>query len=138
MWFLECCGKFEQVADFAIRKGALVDLLIADKPGPEEIVRGPDDGVKDEAIDVELSSFPIRSCSDLSREEVSKGNGESGWFSVPFIRRYQMFLFNKTDKNRFWSFASLKEIVTQGPVLRLPPVLLERINIFLVPFGDLI
>ena len=33
--FLECCRKFERVADFPIWKGALVDRLIANEPGPD-------------------------------------------------------------------------------------------------------
>jgi len=79
--FLECCLEFEREVDFPIRKGALVDRLIANELGPEGIVRGPDDGAKDEARGVVLSSS-IGSSGDSSREEASKGKGEPGWFSV--------------------------------------------------------
>ena len=51
------------------------------EPGPEEIVRGPDDAAKDEAWGVELSSS-IGSSGDSSREEAWKGKGEPGRFSV--------------------------------------------------------
>jgi len=47
--FLECCREVEWEEGFPIRKGALVDRLIAIEPGPDEIVRGPDDAAKDEA-----------------------------------------------------------------------------------------
>ena len=55
-----------------------MDQLIAIKPGPEGIVRGPDERAKDEARGVELSSSPIGSCGDSSREEASKGKGKLG------------------------------------------------------------
>ena len=84
MGFLECCLEFDQEVDFPIRKGALVDRLIANELGLERIVRGPDDGAKDEARDVVLSSS-IGSSGDSSREEASKGKGEPGWFSVILV-----------------------------------------------------
>jgi len=65
-------------------KGALVDRLIANELGPEGIVRDPDDGAKDEARGVVLSSS-IGSSGDSSREEASKGKCETGWFSVILI-----------------------------------------------------
>ena len=52
------------MADFPIWKGALVDRLMAMEPGQEEIVRNPDDGAKDKASGVELSSSRIRSSGD--------------------------------------------------------------------------
>ena len=64
MRFLKCCTEFEHVADFPIWKGALVDRLMAMEPGQEEIVRNPDDGAKDKASGVELSSSRIRSSGD--------------------------------------------------------------------------
>jgi len=82
--FLECCLEFEREVDIPTRKGALVDRLIANELGPEGIVRGPDDGVKDEARGVVLSSS-IGSSGDSSQEEASKGKGEPGWFSVILI-----------------------------------------------------
>jgi len=82
--FLECCLEFEREVDFPTRKGALVDRLIVNELGPEGIVRGPDDGAKDEARGVVLSSS-IGSSGDSSREEASKGKGEPGWFSVILI-----------------------------------------------------
>ena len=84
MGFLECCLEFEREVDFPTWKGALVDRLIANELGPEGIVRGPDDGAKDEARSVVLS-LSIGSSGDSSREEASKGNGEPGWFSVILI-----------------------------------------------------
>jgi len=57
--FLECCLKFESVANFRISKATLVDQLIANEPGPKEILRGPDNGTKDDASGVELPSSPI-------------------------------------------------------------------------------
>jgi len=66
MGFLESCLEFEPIADSPIRKGALVNQLIAKEPSPEEIVRGGDDGAKDEARSVELSLSPIRSSGDSS------------------------------------------------------------------------
>ena len=56
MGFLECCQELERQVDFPIRKGPLVDRLIANELGPEGIVRGPDEGAKDEARGVLLSS----------------------------------------------------------------------------------
>ena len=84
MGFLACCLEVEREVDFPIRNGALVDRLIANELGPGGIVRGPDDGAKDEARRVELSSS-IGSSGDSSREEASKGKGEPGWFSVILI-----------------------------------------------------
>jgi len=88
----------------------IVDLLIANEPGPEEIVRGTDDWAKDKARGVELSSSPLGLSGDSSQDEIAKGKVEPGWFSVICIQGYQMSLFNKYDKNRFWSFVSLKEM----------------------------
>jgi len=59
--FLECCLNFEWVADFPILKATLVDQLIANEPGPKEILRGPDNGTKDDASGVEQPSSPIGS-----------------------------------------------------------------------------
>jgi len=54
---------------------------MAIEPGPERIIRGPDDRAQDEGTGVERSSSPIGSSGHLSREEASKGKGERGWFS---------------------------------------------------------
>jgi len=82
--FLECCLEFEREVDFPTRKGALVDRLIANELGPEGIVRGPDDGAKDEARGIVLSSS-MGSSGDSSREEASKGKREPGWLSVILV-----------------------------------------------------
>ena len=84
MRFLECCLELEREEDFPTLTGALVDRLIANGLGPEGIVRGPDDGAKDEPRGVVLSSS-IGSSGDSSREEAAKGKGEPGWFSVILI-----------------------------------------------------
>ena len=78
MGFLESCLEFEPIADSPIRKGALVDQLIAKEPSPEEIMRGGDDGAKDEARGVELSLSPIGSSGDSSWEQALNGKGEQG------------------------------------------------------------
>ena len=61
MGFLECCLKFEWVADFPISQATLVDQLIANEPAPKQILRGPDNGTKDDASGVVLPSSPIGS-----------------------------------------------------------------------------
>jgi len=78
MGFLESGLEFEPLADSPIRKGALVDQLIAKEPSPEEIVRGGDDGAKDEARGVKLSLCPIGASGDSSSEQALKGKGEPG------------------------------------------------------------
>ena len=83
MGFCECCLEFQQDVDFPTWKAALVDRLIANELGPEGIMRGPDDGAKDEARDVVLS-LSIRSSGDSSEEEASKGKAEPGGFSDIF------------------------------------------------------
>jgi len=70
--FLECFQKFERVADFPIWKGTIVDLLMANEPGPEELVREPNDGANDEARGVALSSSPIGSSGDSSWSRFQK------------------------------------------------------------------
>ena len=93
-------------------------------------MRGPDDGAKDEARGVVLSSS-IGSSGDSSREVASKGKGEPGWFSVILILTNQIRIG--------FGFSSLgREWVTNGPVFCIPPVLFKGIDIFLVAFCDLI
>ena len=78
MGFLESCLEFEPIADSPIRKGALVDQCIAKELSPEEIVRGGDDGAKDEARGVEVALSPIGSSGDSSWEQALKGKCQPG------------------------------------------------------------
>jgi len=66
--FLEYCREFEREVGFRVLKGSLVDRLIANEPDLEEIVAALEEGAKDEARGVELSSSPTGASGDSSRE----------------------------------------------------------------------
>ena len=107
-----------------------MDQLMAIEPGPVGIVKGPDDGAKDEARGVELSSSPIGSSRDSSREEAPQGKGEPRWLSVILVLQNLIRVgFGLSSLGREW--------VTNGLVFCIPPVLFKGIDIFLVVFCNL-
>ena len=100
-------------------------------------MRGPDDGAKDVARSIQLSSCPIGSSGDSSRVVTLKESGERGWFSV-ILLRYQISYLTNVIRIGF-DLASLgREWVTSGPVFYIPPVLFKGMHIFLGAFWVMI